>query len=1857
MREAVRDALGSARNFVREADTEGVAPHVKAYSDAAAYLVALQDQVFERVYTQSSYLKAVATPDIREKVSVYMSGVPEVSGVKGVSDFIYLMLARALAVHGGFGKTSEGDAVNSYFSFFEDYERGSGVPEVILRQLDVVVPGVVAAVAQEYLQKGSLGDESFLSHLGQGDRTEVLLNNSLVYAARIHGEPNFFKVFDAMKGAKLLSPAAFQTLTRRVMDGDALLPEGSEFYLLARALGASVRSFGSGPVAFSQGFAEYPELGAGELVNGLDAPRKKSLPEGNFYFNPVFFFRKPLMFDRRRVSVLGLYYGFDDKLMASLQRVLLGDAALVNFDPDELNSLFETALASNVAFDGYEDSPYEYLRECIVTPDDGGRPDATGYSLVVSKVVGRDFLVGPQGVASVLTALGVADPEMSVRLLQHARGLGSTKHSTERLHNQMLVDPSRVLLLNRMGVSALLSRLVSDVVPLVRVPKPVGVKGGDAVEDATHKTLMALVRLIDQLGNDPASFEYQTRLQLMMGYYCLGARAYEGLGLPYRRLEMAPSMSLVGLLPSLEGKEGIYRQFYLGFRVPYSARMVATADVNLPANVVGLPARVMATLRGHFLSEHLRSVARTEDLQTSMRSRFWAVVFDGYSVDCPDCNMISELRNRIGKFRSEVQGEGSQAVEALGVVLREVGRDLPESERGDFAYVCGVEGSGSLGYSCQHFLRRFAYNGLHDPLVFDYLSDLNKEFLSVISRYPRLHAQSFGAVQCVINSVDDETIRSHPLIAPALNLDYDGDSMETMGVRTLNPLFKPLLDRYAVDLSVFDAGKASDLIFGLNLNALEGLIKGNMHFHEVGASKEGTVSVDRLGLRLPGRDALIKACQSDSNGLVSAYSQVLQGIADGLGRDVVDVASLLVVNPERENETTTVSRFALHQVLHRLLGPEVSDCLGGLYLPDGRKATTSTKALEGLILSKMSGVEFERPALLGVFAGVYNLGNYLAVMESGSASVRGLSLWDQMVYSHDHAFISELRGVFEARVSSLEMAYARGFLTESGKLAALLRLEHGSESDASWQREFDDLRQAYLSSSPETREASYEKVSSYLQGCLHRLDVGLKPLLKAGMRLVADQYEFEYGTPNIWAVQLLSGTIKAKDDLMVQASMGAIQTINGDIVPTTMDDLVTGLSSESLVTAGMPAMWRSVATKLETPVAGDFLKDLESVLRVVTVGKDVGSELMKTPLSVYLDSGRSGDLHLISERCKCRECELVSKVINPNDLARLNGTLRDLCFRVPFDRKALASVFEEAFQMDTKVEVGVYSPLYDKGFPMSVSARSVGVNPMEGLRVRDGVAERVPLKDMPHLQMPVGSVVAGAIGEDGSQSSLRIRHVGGSTVELYDSQASYWKMKFGPLPSRSPYFRQGAEKLQSENPLSYEGLKDYGTAFGASVESPDVPVTKARGLITVGGVEIFNGESYFVKSGRLHVGTDRPNKLTFPLAPSLKYPCAGVEAVVANKLVVRVTPDVFRALFGSTEEIALQGAVFEGHSVSGLCIGDVCKVMMPSPALEAFVSKFGAPLKVQPSEDARYRVVSDLEKTAVPVLYRVQDALAFAKVNGFFVPEGAVFGSHDDSVSVNTARQTRELTQGFGTFLDHLKGRALTPYSATLAPAAGVVEAVRFLGTQGDVSAFEVDFRCDSGNTVSLDMELPKGHFPSVQPAQRLDAGDPMSFGYVPLGERAKLRPDFRREFADYLYAYHYDTGESSMWSTNTEMLARALVFPTVEGDRFVPLGKAYQTIGDPNLTLEDSRLLRPHDAAGRLGNFDALLRSMFLNVGMVSEGKSLVFSPDELSKGDLGLVHPLHQVAKSSDYCPRDLGIQGSRSVEEIVKALNVEM
>ena len=1916
-------------------DSLRVDDRIFTLASGAARLAALGDETFARVYSERNYALAQGK-SLKGQLGVYLEGAG-LGGIPQLQDFLYLALSRVWSAYAGIGVRPGAvlPSSGSFGSLLQDAEQGKALPAEALNQLGVVIPGMVASTLQEweYAVRQDRGPEAtraerlvsgFLATLSS--RFAVFSDNALLYSSRVLGEGRFYRAFDAWKAQGLLGdPALLRDMLSRVLDGNAALPKRSELYFLSQTLDASVRGFGQGAVALSDRFSSYPDLfekagpeGAEAfLKEGLDRPMKMALPGGCYFLNPVFFFRPSLSLSQARggknVTPVAMAYGFGDDMMAVLQKLLIGEVALGDFDTKALAEAFEACLVQGVPFDakrGGQPSLFEQLKASVWLPAEGMKPGASASSLMVSgamrplegpnRAKPRFLSFGPRAVGQILRAFAADRPETAQRLLEHMRRVGSTSFGNRSTHVLILTDEVRQRMLENLGLNPFVDYFVGDCVPLVRVPAPSRIQGVEAAQDSVHKIILQLARVGQGLASAPESQEYLTRLQVLMGYYFLGAGAYEGLALPYSRLEAAPPI-LVGLLPMLEEKQGAYRLLFAGGRLPYSGRMVATADPSLPFGVVGVPARTMAVLRGHLVVEELAErvvsglptsesdVVRPMTDEEAFRALVLSSLFEGFEQDAPGCNLIAELYSRVSSLRRGVRPHGAagriwddcqrrisdpaefeRSLEASFSVLIEA---VPPEFQSGFMYLSGKsEALANLGYTASPFIAWLAHSVLTDPLVKDFVEDTNAKWPMIFSRYPRLHAQAFSAVKTVLNAVGDDSIRSHPLMAKVLNLDFDGDCNELIALRLLNPRFLELLERHSPDVSIFDAGQASGLSFGLDLNSLEGLIKANAHFvpadYDVNlpewsekAPFEGPMT-EFLGDILPLKEKLLADLKNDPDALVKLYLRFLKLVSTETGDDFSVITRSLVYDPSDRERTTTLDRLFLHSVSRLLVGEEQTrQALGEFYLAPGELVKTSPTNLQASLVGALGGLSGPdgRPFVSYAFAAFYNLGVDMAVRISGSGAVKGLSVEGQFLYTRDDALVAKIRARLAERLSALELAKSRGFFTDDELTTAVLRVEHGSgkaESGAAWQTEYSRLRKAYLSSRPSERDEAYKAVVDHLSACLDRLDVGLKPLLRSAFELACDKYEFEFGCPNIWVEQLLTATLKAKEEILARSSMGTVNTIDGRVTPTTFDDLLGSLSADAYATAGIPSLKRSVDSKVQVPVSGEFLKDALHVLDSVRVGRsnpNAGAEFVDT--SDYFSSELN--VALLANRLRYRTVRLNTQVEGlyapesaaefKKECAALTARLQRAVMAMPFDVGAVVKVLTSIHHFNPGLQVGWVSPMKDPGFPRSISPEAVGVHPMEGVVQTHRGSERRALVTLPHVGVPIGSISAGALGEDKNQAALKTRHVGGSSQEAYATLSDYWRMKYGPFPQRSPYFRVGATQIKSSNPLSEPALSGYTVAFTKRVpQAPDTGPTQVTAHAVMHGVEVFPGETFLVKDGILSVGSDRPEKLSFF---NLKPGCetsAAVEKVVPDRFSVTVTADQWAKVFGSqpSADMSFVDGDVSGRQVSGFSTGALLRMAVRSEDLKEVLKVVGN-AKYEPMHDARYRPAQSYDSFS---FYRVRDSAAFYADNGgSYVPAGALIDPASGSATVSTKAMTSEVTTGFMVFLDHLKSRALSSDRSVLAPSDGVVSKIVPLGVRGDFEGYTVTI-AGGGKPIDLHLELPRGHFPSVVEGQRLEAGDPLSYGYVAMADRAKVRPEFAREFRDYVYAYSED---SNLWSLHADLLARSLVTgPKL--DKFVGLGDAYQS-------KTDERLLDGREGAERLGKLRHVVTDLFLGRGGLYDG-TIPYTPNELAHVSRRTDPSVSGAAKwGPGYrnIPEDLAPAGRKAVRESTAALGFEV
>jgi hypothetical protein len=1853
-----------------------------------------QNQVRVRVVTASRRSAAVEVPygegglednGVRQKLRVWLKDL-QVSSCPGVEEMVYVGLADALArtspLFSGMGdEVLVAPVVGAYEAIMAEYEAGEPLPDAVARQLDEVMPAFVSALESEFLQwRGEASD--FVPWVLRERMPRVSEVMEKFVASGLSGfDPGVLPAAEAVTGLTMEESAGLLgNLMREVGSDLNLTPD--ELALLSRVSGYETPfgrglGFGSG----GRGFDQYPELGDGELDNGLREPRKLTLPAGAVYFNPVALFREPYSVPVdgggvRNASLLEVFYGMPPRVAGLLRRLALGEARLVDVDLGQVSQMFESGVKQ-----GRSLTPvFDLLAKGIRVVPEGSRAGSVAHDLLELYFPGS--ATGPDALASVLNALGCNDPLTSRKLFVHQQVMQVGGDRSSRDFG-VLTCTDRKLLLEGMTVP-LSERLQSSIVPMVRVPAPVGVKGDDAVQDGTHRVLLLLRQRVAELGSVHGAGDRSrmlARIQVLMGYYLLGAGAYDSMRLPYARLEPVPLKTMPGVLPSLEGKMGMFRLFRQGFRVPYSGRLIAKADLNLPANTIGLPAVVMATLRGHLAAKHLRDAhAGGGDLRERVRAGFLAAVFDGYSANCPSANLVSELRSRVEAFEASLGREYGEGAFAVFASVQEefygmlgVGRDV-------FASVCGRGGSGG-GYAVMDFLSEFAGVCLGDRMVAPWLEQVNNDWRMVVSRYPRLHAQSFLSVKTMVNPAGDNTLRVNPLIATPLNLDFDGDQIEVMAHRRLNPMFQPLLDRYSVDKAVFDSGSPFSLAFDLTLNALEGIYKANMFFAQgMEADRLPEAAVSGRLAELPSREELLRRLETDPNALAGVHEKLMSGFG---GLEEV----------ESGQGRTRVSRYFFHAVMSRVLGAEaVGRIFGPVWVPVGTRARTDRTALRAAVLEAGAADGM----LLPLLAGVSNYGARLAVLEAGSGMEYGQGIDEQLDYVRNDRNVSLLRAYFRSRVLACEQAYAAGFLTHAELTAVLLGLEAG-DRDSGWEVEFEKLRSEYLGpnvmahEAPEVGQGSLgkgylepwaeemldvstldeelkfedlgevrtegdlrawfesrdsamdeflnrlvgvegegtasvdryvmhriasrlfgveetEKVfgpllvpyggkapavsyadvrsafggkgaagkafcafydvigpelalarcSEFLRGTLREGRAGLKPLLMAMVRLATDRYEVETGSPHVWAEQVLAGRLKARDDIVMQTCVGALHVVQGGVLPSSYDDLMAPeMSVDGIAVMSQPALWRSVLSKTEVPVGGEFLKDLLAITGSVTVGRSseaLGYVQHLFP-SMEDETVRRDDMLLLARRC----CGRVVRV--PGAPAEFNERLGILVRSVPYDASSVAGLLEEARRYSGHLEM--VSPLVDPGFPGSVAPEAIGVDPMEGVEVVDaggtGVAVRSLLSSGRHVGYPIGSVASGALGEEVTQSALRMRHVAAVGSNGYSGISGYWRMKYGPFPSRSPFFREGAERLRGELPASTRfGL--YASVFSARVKAESCPVRRVTVPVVIDGIQLYPGEVYEVSGGRLTVGTDRPVRMHWPVVENAES-LPGTKAVRPSMYVVTC------AGLDGPKEPTMESHVVGGKQVNWFWFGGVGRAAVPAEVYDEFMDglKGGSPI-VAPMEGCAW-LEPDAGGTG-PVFHRVVDSVAFSAANGSFVPEGAVFGSVEipafaDKKSLSglavlsTNEIVQEMPRGFMVSLDFLKVRPLSPSPAVLSPVDGTVLEIRPQSRFGGMAAFDVVIqpKGEGALPVSVRCDLPEGWFPTVYAGQRLDAGDPLTLGHVNLEERAVLRPGFRQELADWLFATF-----DGVWSAHLDLVARSLVSEGADGkDQYLSFGKAYR--------------------------------------------------------------------------------------------------
>lgn len=1921
--------------------------------------LSLDVNMFSKLYNVDGFNRCAVSDTLLGKLDAYIDTLPanfipgvDVASILKHVDVRHFMTGPVMAGLCSYllheGSARETGLYESVFASDEPLD------PVILSQLNLVVPAVVGFVCSCLMGTPSVKSVADLesSDLFQDKLTALVDMLIAPHRGDVLGAKNVFHRVNPLKFFAQLVVGQSKSDVFRGIDVDLInksLVDSSLKVDSSRVLSNSMSNSG-----FMAGFVSLnphiikaldvgglvPVNGPEDFANGLSEMRCFKMPD-NFapVLHPSYISLdsiKLLSVEGRskKVSPLNLFYGFSPTLDALLRKLVIGDAALRGFSPNILSELFKTTIANRLSWsdkvkidvgdgsDGPIDMSVEsYLKSCI--SDAGGLVTEKGFSSRISlfskfREMNLDCVTGPQALTDVLNALGGGDPETASILLDHQKFYKGS--------NVIVKDLARSRFLQgfESSSSSLLSRMQVPMIPIFPLPRPQGLQGAEAVKDPQHTLLDSIGELIVTMNdvggadiNSLSRYEYETKLQVLLGYYLFGAGAYDSLNLPFERV-IDCSPKLTGLYATLAQKNGDYRSLYAGVRLPYSARMVATADTELAIGTIGVPANTMLTLRAPVIMDHILtddyiaglkadvlkvfekygskfpdslSPVEGDTVVRYMKALYQKAVVKAFDNNSPSANMLSELKKQMGATR----GIGKELAEVLRLCgpcknrveesfIADVTSNFLDVDIGYFRYIMGDKNIGLTDLRCDNFLNRISRDVLTSDVVFEPLRKINEENLILLSRYPRLHVQSFQGVGLVLNKQDEPVIRTHPLTAKPLNLDFDGDCLDTLAWAFLNEKTRAQMDRLSLKRAIFAAGNASGLAFGLDLNALEGLIKANTYFCPCLDSASGQLSsgvpsdvvelssaqtskivsfLDDYFEQGFDKFGVLAQCEKNPDTLNLIYSSLLVNIKEALAESgdvdlsgVFDRAdtSIILRSPSDPDSGTSLARLFVHKIVGSLTDSKiVEDSFGPLFVKDGERTFSNVKKLESQLLRYCvddNGVSCVASALVGL----YNFGCKLAQSCPGSISVTGLDLGAQLEYIQNDPVVGFLKDTFLHRVGGYELAWSSGILTQSEYTSKLLLVEHGSGSnDDSWKKKYDELRAVYLKSTFESRESAYAAVAAYVKECLQTPAIGLKPLVRCCVELACDRYEFEYKCPHMWVEQILSGEIKAKEEILTRTTVGFLNTVWGQAVAPTYKSIVEGLDNAATATAGFVATHRSILSKTQVSVGGTLLKDLLSLCQNVVVGgKDVkfleddSGARLKYEFKDFF-SGKLGstgkNLDVLADLCKFRNVKIYANVnkasaaVLVKNLSSLNGgfdlscgkpfnasaflenlntEFSKLVRRVPFDTKLIGKFISCVQKLDPDASLGVFTPMYDGGLTQGVDPRALGVHAMYGLEKDGDFVLRQALETMNEMETRFGVISAGSLGENATQTALRFRHVGGSKQELYNSIADYWKMKFGPFPNRSPYFRSGALEIVSVNPFDYPALVDLGmgSAFVAAV-SANVPDTKgfvvARELIKIGEIEIFPGECYQVNNGELTVGTSRPDKYSFSAVDvnESKLP-KGVSLIAPDEVVVQLTDAALARVFPDL----LNAADFEGQTCFST-IGDKDysvfsvegKAYMPLSLVEyenlinSKVLSESDCVSVVPAKGTDYTEV-DAESKGLVSLISVTDAEAYMAETGCYVPKDSVLNVKTGFWERSTLDMTSDTTQGFRVFLDYLNGSAISPQKSVLSEVSGTVKSIK-VQSSGAISNYAVEIVGLDGVSVKYDLKLPLDSFPSVVVGQTLEKGDPLNFGYVSLEDRASLREDFRSEFMKFMTGYFSENGKCKIWSAHLELISSVMVSKAEDGKyRFETLKAAAKSLEDPAFVDFVSN-------STRYGDLSCLLQHQLL--GSVVVNGPLAESPD----------------------------------------------
>ncbi len=1395
----------------------------------------------------------------------------------------------------------------------------------------------------------------------------------------------------------------------RVMAQEPGLDASYEAFLIENSLGAGRELNRADHIWFGDAFDVFPQLkSVEELDGGLQVPHQ--VPLASPLFHPLAVFSRAISLTpstgadpakaaqkANRASLVEAIYGIGPDSSKLLQRVLLGEAAVVGLSEKQANDFFEFAVAptcqQGLPLDQGPNSQSpiaELLREHVIAPAQGSAR-IKGADILSREIeararkYGRDIetVTGPRGFDRLMRALGAHSMKLGPllaaqhsRMVRQASGEGLVPRARRR-GEIISMAPERRELIDGLLDKPLVERISLSHLPMLRTS---GLAPGETLEEdaeAGYKVqrqladrALRLARDFTDAGKIPDAA--MAELQTLFGHYTLGVDVYRHL--PFLRSVDVPEKLAGGLSKPLEGKHGLLRSVIYGTRFDNSARLKAIADSRLPMDVMVVPPFTAAVVRGSALTAALRGLPpAASPLQDAHRALLVRLltVFASHS---KAADFTEDLRTSGDGWLKGIERRGGpEAVQLARNAVDEFCQRLSPSHQVEFRRLFLGEPGAIGAFAARRFEQHLASAVLSDPLVSPVLERVNDTYLAITPRYPVIHHHSYVALRTRVGDPESNVIVVNPLVAPGLNLDYDGDAIDPWWALpyTANPLqaeaWRLMLEQHSPHRAFLDSGTGTGVMLKLALNASEGLVKMNHCYVPMGGFpaeqvllNDGRALVANVDRILGDRDQLLSAMRGDSETLLKKQGQLIAELRTQLAADTI--WPLMIVD-SGDGRYTSLSRLFLHRVSVLIAGEkETGAALGPQFLGPGEFAKTSGASFEKLIMKHCAPQNPELRSnepgdhLGALYQNFYSLFGAEAASLTPSVREGSLVTPDAMRWMNSQPWIQRIRTLFDERTRSVEFAQSAGMLTADNTMAILLRLENGEQAleladyvdprtpEAGKNAGFDTLLAEYRNATPDAEPDTMAKIETFLDAHANDSRYGLKPVAKAALRYACEQYAKTTGMPHLLVEQVLTDKVKASDEVLYRFFMGTVNVVDGEIVPTTVGGLVDEPTVERIMLSGLPAADKAMRSKTEVSVPGTAFKDYELAMSAVTItarsdgpanaDKWTGRTMNYTIAEYAADKG---SLQYLVHNLTLRNLRLDPQTVSPEIAAEWNGRLTDHVRQVPFNEKLFAEDLARLHEIAPTAVIQARSPLFDRTTGVGVSAESIGYLPTGGpgglTYAADGTMRRVPLEESRYLGYPIGGISSGGIAQIASQSALRIRHITGSAMEEYSHLGDWHRVVHGPFPTRSPFYRAGGDRIRSSNPLVHAGLEDCKTVFTAKAAGvAEVPVSIARESLHIAGVEVFPGERYFVHNERLVVGTDRPDILSVAVNPVI----AGL--IEINDGHVAVRPDVPNGIaFVSPESFQLRLSPAEASKL-GIEFADQVVAFQPAPELGAGVS-------------------------------------------------------------------------------------------------------------------------------------------------------------------------------------------------------------------------------------------------------------------------------------------------------------------------------